>query len=107
MTVHQLWSYRNPEIHFDNIPIKMDNTVYDSNYSYAMGWAIFKFSENKANGHLSNLTFIHHFGSLSGTTNLLGIFPELDISISIITNYGGLEESLPLVVLKILQQFMI
>jgi hypothetical protein len=85
----------------------MDNTVYDSNYSYAMGWEIFKFSENKANGLLSNLTFIHHLGSLSGTTNLLGIFPELDISISIITNFGDLEESLQLVVLKILQQFMI
>jgi hypothetical protein len=102
-----LWSYKNPEIHFDNIPIKMDNTVYDSNYSYAMGWEIFKFSENKANGPFSNLTFIHHFGVLSGTTDLLVIFPELDISISIIANFGGLYESLPLVVLKILQQFMI
>jgi hypothetical protein len=85
----------------------LDNTVYDYDFSYAMGWAIFKFSENKVNGLLSNLTFIHHFGSLSGTTSLLVIIPELDISISIITNIGALGESLLLVVLKILQQFMI
>ena len=105
-TVHQLWNYRNPDISFDNRLIRIDNNLFDSNYSYTMGWELFAFTENKINGLLSNLTFIHHFGLFSGTTAILGIFPEQEIAISIITNFGGIEGTLHLTVLKILQNFI-
>jgi len=105
-TVKELWNYKNPKIHFSERPIKMDNNIYDSNYSYTMGWELYKFSDNKNNGLLSNLNFIHHFGLLNGTTAILGIFPELDTSITIITNMGDLQDSLHLIVLNILQNFM-
>jgi len=104
--VKQLWNYKNPEIHFDQAPIKMDNNIYDAYFSFIMGWELYKFNDSRNNGLLSNLNFIHHYGGLNGTTALLGIFPELDIAITIITNLGGVADTLHLRLLNILLNFI-
>ncbi len=57
--------------------------------NYGMGWNINNFSSPKITT-IPNLQYIHHSGAVAGTVTMLGMIPQLDLSVAIIANMGGI-----------------
>ena len=55
---------------------------------YGMGWFISNYSVPHNTSH--SLKYIHYGGEVAGSVCCLAMIPELDISVALIANLGGL-----------------
>ena len=67
--------------------------------SYGMGWYIGKFT--LPTDKSKTIKYIHYSGSIAGSVNTIAMIPELNISVALIANLGGINlESLGLSILN-------